>query len=38
MKISKPKRPSKEVLARVHSLRGKKGTIAVIEPETGEYF
>lgn len=38
MKISKVKKPSKDVLERIHSLREKKGTIAVIEPETGEYF
>lgn len=38
MKISKAKKPSKEVLARINSLRERKGTIAVIEPETGDYF
>ena len=38
MEISGAKRPSKAVLARIHSLKEKKGTIAVIEPETGEYF
>ncbi|MFQ6087649.1 MAG: hypothetical protein ACE5K0_01940 [Candidatus Methanofastidiosia archaeon] len=38
MKISKAKKPSKEVLAKIHSLKGKKGLIAVIEPKTGEYF
>ena len=38
MEISNAKKPSKEVLARIHSLREKKGTIAVIEPKTGEYF
>lgn len=38
MKISKAKKPSKDVLTRIHSLKEKKGTIAVIEPETGEYF
>lgn len=38
MKIPKVKRPSKRLLARIHSLKGKKGEIAVIEPETGEYF
>ena len=32
------KRPSKEVLAKVQSLKDKKGTIAVIEPDSGEYF
>ncbi|MCK4330339.1 hypothetical protein KAX02_10900 [candidate division WOR-3 bacterium] len=38
MKILEAKRPSKEVLARIHTLKGKKGIIAVIEPETGDYF
>ncbi len=38
MKVSKAKRPSEEVLAKIHSLKEKKGIIAVIEPETGEYF
>jgi hypothetical protein len=32
------KRPSEEVLARVHSLTEKKGMLAMIEPETGEWF
>lgn len=38
MKISKAKRPSETILARIHSLKEKKGQIAVIDPETGEYF
>ncbi|MCK4476580.1 MAG: hypothetical protein KAU16_07615 [Methanophagales archaeon] len=38
MKIPGVKRPSGEVLARVHSFSDKKGMIAVIEPETGEWF
>ena len=38
MEISKVRKPSKDVLTRIHSLKEKKGTIAVIEPETGEYF
>lgn len=38
MKIAKVKRPSKEVLERIHSLKGKKRMLAMIEPETGEYF
>ena len=37
MKPPKPKRPSKEVLDRLHSMRDKKGMIAVIEPDTGDY-
>jgi len=38
MKISKAKKPSEEVLAKIHALKEKKGTIAVIEPDTGDYF
>jgi len=38
MKISKAKKPSKDALTRIHSLKEKRGAIAVIEPETGEYF
>lgn len=38
MKISRSKRPAKDVLARIHAIEEKKGTIAVIEPETGNYF
>ncbi|GAI72658.1 unnamed protein product [marine sediment metagenome] len=38
MKVAKVKRPSKEVLAKVQSLKGKQGLIAAIEPETGEWF
>lgn len=38
MKIPKVKRPSKEVLAKVHSLKKEKGMIAVIEPDSGKYF
>ena len=38
MRMSKTRRPSKEILARIHALKGKKGTIAVIEPDTGDYF
>jgi hypothetical protein len=38
MKLPKVKRPSKEVLAKVHSLKKEKGKIAVIEPDSGEYF
>jgi hypothetical protein len=32
------KKLSEEVLANIHALSGKKGTVAVIEPETGDYF
>lgn len=38
MKLPKVKKPPEEVLTRIHALRGKKGAIAVIEPETGDYF
>jgi hypothetical protein len=38
MKIVRVKRPSKKVLAKVQSLKGKQGLIAAIEPETGEWF
>jgi hypothetical protein len=34
----KPLKPSEEVLAKIHALKGEKGTIAVIEPQTGDYF
>ncbi len=38
MKIPEIKRPSKEILAMVHSLKGQKGMFAMIEPDTGEWF
>jgi len=38
MKKPEVKRPSDEVLAKVHSFSDKKGTIAVIEPESEEWF
>jgi hypothetical protein len=38
MKIPKVKKPSKEVLAKVNSLKKEKGKIAVIEPDSGDYF
>lgn len=38
MEILQVRRPSKEILSQVHSLKGKKGMIAMIEPETGEWF
>jgi hypothetical protein len=38
MKIPEVKRPSKETLSQVHALKGKKGMIVAIEPETGEWF
>ncbi len=38
MKIPRVKRPSDKVLTQLHSLKNQKGMIAVIEPDTGEYF
>jgi len=38
MKIPEVRRPSKQVLSRVHALEKEKGMIAAIEPETGEWF
>ena len=32
------KKPSEVLLANIHALSGKKGSIAVIEPETSDYF
>jgi len=38
MDIAKAKLPSKETVAKIQRLKKKKGEIAVIEPETGEFF
>ena len=38
MKIPPVKKPSAEMLAKVHGLGGKRGLIAAIEPESGKYF
>lgn len=38
MKIPKCKKPREDVLAKIHALKKKKGSIAVIEPQTGDYF
>ena len=38
MKLPKVKRPSKKVLDKIHSLEKEKGMIAVIEPDSGDYF
>jgi hypothetical protein len=38
MKLPEVKRPSEEILKRVHSMKGEKGKIAVIEPDTGDFF
>ena len=32
------KRPSSELLTRLHSMKGERGRIAVIEPDSGDYF
>ena len=33
-----PKRPPRELLTRLHALKGERGKIAVIEPDSGDYF
>lgn len=38
MEIPEVKRPSQEILRKVQSLKGKKGMIVAIEPETGDWF
>ena len=38
MAAKKINRPSKEVLAKVRSLKGHRGQVAVIEPKSGDYF
>ena len=38
MQIPPVKRPTREVLAKVHSLKNYRGMIAAIEPESGEWF
>ena len=38
MKIPKIKRPSKAVLVKIHALKEYKGMIAMIEPDSGDYF
>ena len=38
MKIPKVKRPSKELLGKIQALNKKKGEVAVIDPDSGEYF
>lgn len=38
MNLPAVKRPSREVLDRIHSLEAHKGKIAVIEPDSGDYF
>jgi len=34
----RPKRPSKQLLERLHAMEDKKGMIATIEPDTGDYI
>jgi len=38
MRIPKLKKPSRTILAKVHALKKEKGMIAVIEPDSGNYF
>jgi len=38
MKLPEIRRPSKSTLKRIHSLKSKKGEIAVIEPDTGDFY
>jgi hypothetical protein len=38
MKTPKVKRPSKKILAHIHSLKRERGMIAAIEPGSGEWF
>jgi len=38
MKIPKAKRPPEKILNRIQALPGKQGEVAVIEPESGDYF
>lgn len=38
MKTPTLQEPAAEVVAKVHSLEGKKGMIAAIEPESGKWF
>ncbi|MBC8185022.1 hypothetical protein H8E88_28345 [candidate division KSB1 bacterium] len=38
MNIKKVKRPSKKILSKIQALKKEKGKIAVIEPDTGDYF
>ena len=38
METPKVKRPPPDILARIQSLRNKKGMIAAVEPESGEWF
>lgn len=37
-KVMASKRPPRELLTRLHALKGEKGRIAVIEPDSGDYF
>ena len=38
MTTRRVQKPSKEVLAKVQSLKGHDGEVAVIEPQSGKYF
>ena len=37
-KIMASKKPSRELLTRLHGLKGERGRIAAIEPDSGDYF
>ena len=38
MNVRLKKRPSEELIERLHSMKHLRGKIALIEPETGEFF
>jgi hypothetical protein len=38
VQIPEVKRPSQEVLTKIQTLKGKKGMLVAIEPETGDWF
>ncbi len=38
MKLPEIRRPSKNTLRKIHSIKSKRGELAVIEPETGDFY
>jgi hypothetical protein len=38
MKIPDVKRPSPDVITKIHALKDEKGMLAMIEPDTGDWF
>ncbi|MBI5214872.1 MAG: hypothetical protein HY960_03905 [Ignavibacteriae bacterium] len=38
LKIPKVRRPSASVLSKLHSLKQKRGMLAAVEPESGDWF